>query len=229
MRARVSDNKVPLFATLSAGLAATLLAASAQADIISIGVTLASPPDGSYQLTGQSAMFKTTPDSLSTGGQLDDVASPGAVISYEEVFPPATLDDYKFFGYYGRILTKNSGGDVTDTSIIMAFRQGEGVGHRISDYFSYSEATLVAAFGTFDSPEFLDLIGGVSDNPLTRGIIEVLPIGRPGETLDLVAFTGGVDGDLGVSVGSLTYSVVPAPASTMLLLAGGAVVGRRRR
>lgn len=229
MRTRISDNKVPLFVALSAGFAVTLIAATAQADIISIGVTLASPPEGSYQLTGQSAMLKTTPDSLSSGGQLDDVASPGTVISYEEVFPPATLDDYKFFGYYGRILTKDSADAVTDTSIIMAFRQGEGVGHRISDYFSYSESTLVTAFGSFDSPEFLDLIGGVSGNPLTRGIIEVLPIGRPGESLDLVAFTGGVDGDLGVSVGSLTYSVVPAPASALFLLAGGAVFGRRRR
>jgi len=229
MRTRVSDKNISFVLVVSASLAATLIAPTAQADVISIGVTLASPADGSYQLTGQSSMFKTTPDSLSTGGQLDNVTSPGAVISYDEVFPPATLDDYKFFGYYGRILTKDSGGDVTDTSIIMAFRQGEGVGHRISDYFSYSEATLVAAFGTFDSTEFLDLIGGVSSNPLTRGIIEVLPIGRPGETLDLVAFTAGVDGDLGVSVGSLTYSVVPAPASALLLLAGGAVVGGRRR
>lgn len=228
MRTRVSDKKERLVLLVSAGLAATLIAATAQADIISIGVTLNSPSDGSHQLTGQSATFKTTTDGLSTGGQLDDVASPGAVISYEEIFPPATLDDYKFFGYYGRVFTVTSGGDITDTSLVMAFRQGEGVGHLISDYFSYSESTLVAAFGTFDSPEFLDLIGGVSGNPLTRGIIEVLPIGRPGETLDLVAFTGGVDGDLGVSVGSLTYSVVPAPASALLLLAGGAAVGRRR-
>lgn len=206
------------------------LAASASGDIISVNVELNAEPSTSLELTGQSSLFKTTTDGFSTGGLLDGVTSPGAGIDFEEVFPPPTLDDYQFFGYYGRVLTRNDAGDITDTSLIMAFRQGEGAGHRIGDYFvAYTESQLVAAFADFDSVEFLDLLSGVSGNVLTRGTIEVQPIGRPGETLDLIAFTGGVDGDLGVVAGSLTYSVVPASGSLSLFLAGCALTARRRR
>jgi len=204
-------------------------ASLAGADAVTIGVDLPAPGAGSYRLIGQSAMILTTSSGMSTGGQLDGVTSPGATIQYTEVFPPPTLNDYHDFGYFGRLETLDGSGNVADVSLVMAFRPGSGVGQLIGDVFSgQDEATLVAAFDTFDSPEFLNMLGLVSNEPRTLGTVAVPPIGRPGDTLDLVAFTVGPNGDVGAKVGSLTFSVVPAPA-TLGVLALGLLGCRRRR
>jgi len=56
----------------------------------------------------------------------------------------------------------------------------------------YTEAELVLAMSTiFDSTEFLSILDNITSNASTIGVIAVPPIRRAGETLDLLAFTGG--------------------------------------
>lgn len=204
----------------------------AHADTVTINVGLDSPAQGKYRLIGQSAFVQTRTSSSTSGGQLDNVESGGSTISFEEFFPPPALSDYLGFAYFGIIETLDEFDAVTDTSLIVAFDAGSGVGETITNTFAaYDEATLVSAFTTgFDSAEFLDMLGLVPANATTLGDIEVPPITQPGTTLDLVAFTGGAGGDLGVNVGTLAVSVVPEPTVAALLLASaGPVLVRRRR
>ena len=75
----------------------------------------------------------------------------------------------------------------------------------------------------------LDLVPA---NATTLGTIAVPPIGQTGTSLDLVAFIGGPDGDLGVKVGTLQVTVVPEPSTLVLGIAGlaglGCVIRRNR-
>lgn len=211
-------------------LGAAAVVSAASADVVTLQVELDTPTDGGYQLTGQSAMFVVQDSSLTTGGQLDGVMSGGTTITYDEVFPPPSLGDYLFFGYFGRIETLDGSGNVIDTSMIVALQPGVGIGELIEDLFGGpDEAALVAALGTFDSQEFFDMVSAAEHNSFSRGVVDVPPIGRPGETLDLVAFIGGPGGDLGVKVGTFSLSVVPAPATVGLLVGCLAMPRRRSR
>lgn len=212
----------PLITTLA------VAAIPAAADEVTLHVNLDDHPSGTYQLTGQSAMFATMTGSVTTGGQLDGIVSGAADIGYTEVFPPPTLADYLTFGYFGRILTLDGLGGVTDTSMVVAMQPGTGVGLTIDAIFGGDdEATLVAALASNDSPEFFDFLDAALANGAAQGAIAVPPIGRPGDTLDLIAFIGGPNGDQGVKVGDFTFTVVPAPAAAAALLLAAA--GRRRR
>ena len=53
----------------------------------------------------------------------------------------------------------------------------------------------------------------VPANATTLGDIAVPPLSRPGTVLDLVAFIGGPDGNLGVKVGTIAVTVVPEPSA----------------
>lgn len=188
------------------------------------------PVEGSYMLTGQSAFLQYRVSSGTSGGQLDGVATPGTSISFDEVFPEPDLNNYLEFAYFGRVISYDENGAPFDTSLVMAFVPGEGVGMRIDDYFTYTEAELVTAMDSFDSPEFLDMLTNqMPGTSAVRGIITVPPLGRVGDTLDLVAFTGGIDGDLGFKIGSIGMSVVPEPGALVMGLAGlGLCLVRRR-
>lgn len=210
----------------SASLAA-VASLAASADVVTLQVELDGHASGIYQLTGQSAMFANMNGGSTSGGQLDNVVSGSTSIGYTEVFPPPTLNDYLTFGYFGRILTLDGNGDTLDTSMIVALDAGTGIGATIESIFGGDdEVTLVAALGTFDSPEFFNLLSAASGNPSSNGVIGVPPIGRPGETMDLVAFIGGPDGDLGVKIGEFSFTVVPTPSSILALAAFG--LSRRR-
>lgn len=215
------------------GLAWLTLGNSAWADLVTIDVSLDAPADGIYRLAGQSAFLQTRTDSGTSGGQLDGLTSGASSITFEEAFPPATLADYLGFAYFGIFQTLDIFDEVVDTSLIVAFVPGSGVGQTIGDTFPYTEDELVTAFTTsFDSPEFLDMLSAVPGNAATLGDIAVPPIGRPGTVLDLVAFIGGPDGDIGVKVGTLGVTVVPEPSSIVLALTAGSllfVAGKRRR
>lgn len=197
----------------------------AQADVVTINVSLDGPADGTYQLSGQSAFIQTRTDSGTSGGQLDGVQSGGTAISFTELFPPASLADYLGFAYFGIMQTRDIFDDVIDSSLIIAYAAGSGVGQTVGDTFPYTEAELVSALtGSFDSPEFFDMLDKVPTNASTLGEITIPPIGRPGTELDLVAFIGGPDGDLGVKVGTLGVTVVPEPSTIGLSLIAGMVL-----
>lgn len=203
------------------------LATGASADVVTLQVELDGHASGTYQLTGQSAMFASMTGAGTSGGQLDDVVSGSTSIGYTEVFPPPTLADYLTFGYFGRILTLDGAGGTLDTSMIVALQPGVGVGQTIDGLLRVDdEATLVAALAGFDTPEFFNLLSAASGSAISNGAIGVPPIGRPGETLDLIAFIGGAHGDEGVKVGEFSFSVVPTPASVLAL---GALAALRRR
>lgn len=219
---------------LGLGLCLLLLAGLARADEVTIDVSLDSPADGSYQLVGQSAFVQTRTGGSTSGGQLDGLTSGGTSISFTEVFPPPALADYLGFAYFGIFQTLSIFDEVIDTSLVVAFLPGSGVGQTIDNYFPYTEDELVAAFtGSFDSPEFLDMLSLVPDNSATLGDITVPPIGRSGSLLDLVAFIGGPDGNIGVKVGTLAVTVVPEPSSVLLATIAGVsaffVLRRTRR
>lgn len=212
-------------------LCVALCAGVAYADVVTIDVGLDSPTSGKYRLRGQSAFIQTRTNSGTSGGQLDGLESGVSTIVFNEIFPPPTLGDYLGFSYFGIIETLDDSDNILDTSLIVGYDPGSGVGQTITDTFpTYDESTLVNAFTTnFDSPEFLDMLSLVPANATTLGEITVPPIGRLGNALDLVAFTGGVDGNLGVKVGTLGVTVVPEPATIGLLMAVGAFLFVRRR
>lgn len=204
------------------------IATGASADVVTLQVELDGHASGTYQLIGQSAMFASMTGGGTSGGQLDNVVSGSTTIGYTEVFPPPTLADYLTFGYFGRILTLDGAGDTLDTSMIVALQPGVGVGQTIDGLLGVDdEATLVAALAGFDTPEFFNLLSAASGSAISNGVIGVPPIGRPGETLDLIAFVGGVHGDEGVKVGEFSFTVVPAPGTAIALLSVFAF--RRRR
>jgi hypothetical protein len=212
-------------------LCLVLWTGTALADTVTIDVVLDSPISGSYRLSGQSAFIQTQTGASTSGGQLDGVQSPVTSISFEEVFPPPTLADYLGFAYFGILQTLDEFDEVIDTSLVVAFNAGSGVGTVIGDTFPYDEATLVAAFtGGDDSLEFLDMLGLVPANASTLGDTAVPPVGRPGTLLDLVAFIGDDDGDVGVKIGTLGVTVVPEPSTLSLLVIGAAgLLAVRRR
>ena len=80
-------------------------------------------------------------------------------ISFTELFPPASLADYLGFAYFGIMQTRDIFDDVIDTSLIIAYAAGSGVGQTVGDTFPYTEAELVDALtNSFDSPEFFDML-----------------------------------------------------------------------
>lgn len=203
-------------------------ASCASADTVTLHVELDGHASGAYQLTGQSAMYANMTSGSTSGGQLDGLTSGSAMIGYTEVFPPPSLADYLTFGYFGRIITLDDAGASLDTSMIVALQPGAGIGQTIDGLLGVDdEATLVAALAGFDSPEFFNLLSAASGSAISNGVIGVPPIGRSGETLDLIAFIGGAHGDEGVKVGEFSFTVVPAPSSALGLLSIAAL--RRRR
>lgn len=222
-----ASHRCGMFLTVLAGLAGT-----ASADSVSIDGTLDAPDaGGSYTLIGQSAFFVTTAGGFSSGGQLDGVGSGAFGIGYEELFPPPSITDYQRFGYVGLMETYDGAGDLADVSLVVAMQPGFGVGMTIGDVLSgLDEATLVAGIsGSFDSPEFFDLLFAAVGSPDTSGNVALPTVPLPGDTLTLVAFTGGANGDLGVAVGTLSVTITPAPGALGLIGAGGLVAARRRR
>ncbi len=206
--------------------AVALFAVPAQADQVTIDLTLDDPgPPGTYLLGGQSAFVQYRTSDSTSGGQLDFIYSGTTQISFTEVFPPPALSDYLGFAYFGLMHTYDGADESPiDTSLVMAFQPGTAEGLEITDFFPlYSEDDLVTALSTTtDSPEFLYLLGNIGSLSDTVGVIAVPSIGRPGDTLDLIAFTGGVDGDLGAKVGTLATTVVPEPTTIALLALSGA-------
>lgn len=202
-----------------------------------------------YQLAGQSAFIQTRTNGGTSGGQLDGAAGSFGDIAFAEVFPPPLLSDYISFSYLGiaDLLGTDSNGDpvTLDRSIVIAYQPGVAAGLRVEDLFPYTEATLVSQFTTqLDSAEFLDMafsqVGGQAN---TSGLISVLQTDchntyicdgptqiQFGETLDLIAFVGGANGDEGVVIGALSFgltrtqnigpSAVPVPAAAWLFGSG---------
>jgi hypothetical protein len=209
----------------------------------------------SYQLAGQSAYIQTRTSSSTSGGQLDGAVGLGT-IDYTEVFPPTLLTDYLTYSYIGvaDLHGTDINGDpvVLDRSIVIAFQPLVAEGLRIDQLFpvAYSEATLVSQFTTQnDSPGFLDMafnqVGGEAN---TSGNLSVLYTDchntfvcdgptqiQFGDTLDLIAFIGGVNGDEGVVIGridsggtrALNVGPVPEPETWAMLLVGVGLVGWR--
>lgn len=209
------------------------LAGFVLADQVTINVTLDTPGLNSYELTGQSAFIQYRSFDSTSGGQLDGASSPGASISFTEFFPPPSLSDYLTFAYFGRVHTLDQTLAITDTSFILAMPASVMTpGMKVEDIFpSYNEATLVSALGTNDSAEFLDLLSNQVPNTLyLHGTFDIPALNLVGDELELVAFIGGVNGDEGVSIGKMTVTVIPEPAS-LILLAGGSLlmISRRRR
>ena len=219
---------------LTVALFALLFSTMASADLVTIDAGLGQPGgvDSFYQLVGQSAFVQYRTSSSTSGGQLDYTSTPGTTIAFLEFFPPPSLADYLSFAYFGLIESYDDNGDLFDTSLVMAFQPGVADGLPITDFFPmYTEAELVAALSSsFDSNEFFYLLDNIGTLGETTGAIGVPPLARVGDTLDLIAFTGGLDGDRGVSVGTLEVNVVPEPGT--LALIGFPLVGlalRRRR
>lgn len=211
------------------------------ADDITIDVTLEQPDGNVYQLAGQSAFIQYRTFSGTTGGQLDGVdsfASPWS-FTFTEAFPEPTLSDYLTFAYFGiihRLTIDQYVGDevgTLDTSLIVAFQPGVADGLTINDIFlglGYTEADLVAAMtGSFDSTEFFALMSEIDNSGSAQGAFGIPPLAQVGDTLDLIAFIGGANGDQGVKVGELQVSVVPEPASIALIGLGSLALLRRRR
>lgn len=213
-----------------------------------------------YQLAGQSAFVQTRTSGSTSGGQLDGATGFGD-IPFIEVFPPTLLSDYVSFSYIGVVDLHgtDSNGDpvVLDRSVVIAFQPLVAEGLRIDQLFPvmYSEATLVSQFTTlFDSPEFLDMafnqVGGQANTSGTLGVNvtdchNTFVCDGPtqlqfADTLDLIAFIGGVNGDEGVLIGTIESgltrqlnvpSTVPLPAAAWLFgsgLLGLAGFARRR-
>ncbi len=196
-----------------------------------VDVELNAPDGFVYTLLGQSAFITTRPFSFTTSNLLDNITSPGAGIGFGDVFPEPSLHDYHSFGYFGILETRMITGELVDTSLIVAFAPGMGVGSQIQQTLpAHDEATLVNAFTTqFDSSEFFDTLFAVVGEATLLGDIAAPPIGRPGETMDLIAFIGGDLGVEGVDVGDLTVAVIPAPGFAAVLGLGVLASLRRRR
>jgi hypothetical protein len=237
----VSFRLTALAVVVSAGLAAPALA-SFQDNVTIFGELYAPDAAEFFELAGQSAYLQQRTSSSTTGGQLDGLSTGGFAIGYAEVFPEANLTDYLTFGYFGVVNTYASNGDeeepligIVDTSIVFAMQPGVGEGQTVDQFTinNYDEATLVAAFtGSFDSPEFLDVLGTHGNFSELFGTIGLPQESIVGDTLDLIAFIGGPNGDEGVKIGELNTSIeriVPAPgAAALFTLAGLVGISRRR-
>lgn len=202
-------------------------------DFIPLTNSFGDPVEGYYLTTGQSAFIQSRTSSGTSGGAMDGISSSNTQIQFFEVFPPPTLEDYLTFSYFGIVESYDENGLLFDRSLIAAFQPGTAEGLLADGYFGYTESDLVTAFANFDSPEFFNVLSLFSGAPFeTSGTIALPDTGRPGDTLDLIAFTGGPNGDLGVRVGSLSMQVtqvIPEPTSLILSLAGTLTLLRRRR
>ncbi len=207
-----------------------------------------------YRLTGQSAFLQTLEFYGTSGGQLDGAVG-GDVITYTEAFPPTDLTEYLTYAYFGVIelvgTDSNLNEVVLERSLVVGFREpADAVGQSIVDLFGYERSVIVDALTTaFDSDEFFDIMSMVSNDPATNAQMGLLTLTldpdvfvsdpphhvRSDEGLFLVAFLGGAEGDLGVEVGSIGYTVtritiIPEPASATLLGGLGMwLLARRRR
>lgn len=206
-----------------------------------------------YRLTGQSAFLQALEFYGTSGGQLDGAVG-GDLITFTEVFPPTDLTEYLTYAYFGVIeLVGTDGSDnevVLERSLVVGYREpADVVGQSIFDLFGYERSAIVDALTTaFDSDEFFDIMSLVSNDPATNAQTGLLTLTldpdvfvsdppvhiRSGEGLFLVAFFGGAEGDLGVEVGSIGYTVtritiIPEPASATLLGGLGLLLLTRRR
>ena len=236
----VSFRFAALAVVVSAGLAAPALAFQ---DNVTIFGDVYAPASGDFfQLAGQSAYVQQRTNGGTSGGQLDGITTGGFSIGYVEVFPEAILTDYLTFGYFGVVNTFAVNGDpeeplagIVDTSIVMALQPGVGEGQTVQNFNTpgYDEATLVAALtGSFDSPEFFAVLGSYGDQSEHFGTIGLPQESIVGDTLDLIAFIGGPNGDEGVKIGEINTSIereVPSPGATALLGLAGIAAFRRRR
>lgn len=227
-----------LAAIAAAGLASSAFG-SFQDDVTIFGEVYFPEFVESFELSGQSAYVQQRTNGGTTGGQLDGIASGGFGIGYAEVFPEANLTDYLQFGYFGVVhsyaipIARNDG-VIVDTSFVLAMQPGVGEGLRIDEIGSLglTEAQLVDALtGGFDTPEFFAFLGQYGNEGSLMGTIGLPQESIVGDTLDLIAFIGGEDGDRGVKIGELNTSIVrvPSPGALSLFGMSGVVAARRRR
>jgi hypothetical protein len=196
-------------------------------------------PDTYFQLAGQSAYLQFLSGSSTSGGQLDGVSGPGGgSIVYTEVFPPSNLTDYQTFAYFGLVETRSFFDDaVLSTNFVVALLPSfaPAPGQTFADVFSFLSSTedeVVTALSTsFDSPEFFAVMTEVANLSGGRGDIALPQLGRPGHTMDLIAFLPGSNGNEAVGIGTLGTSVAVVPEPATPILAALATLGllRRRR
>ena len=91
------------------GLCLAMWAGMASADEVTVDVAIDSPGQGTYHLSGQSALIQTQTGSATSGGQLDNVESGSSSIVFTEAFPPPALSDYLGFAYFGVIVYRVRG------------------------------------------------------------------------------------------------------------------------
>lgn len=209
-----------------------------------------------YRLAGQSAFMQQRTNSGTSGGQLDGAIGFG-LIDFTEVFPPVLITDYLTYSYLGvvELAGTDVNGDevILDRSIVIAFQPGIAEGQTIESLFAgsgYTESILVDAFtNSFDSPEFLDMafnrVGGQPNTSGNMGVFQAdcqftnvcdpLTQLQLEETLDLVAFFGGANGDEGRLIGALGFSVgrqlnvIPEPGTALMLGLGLGWLSVRRK
>ncbi len=214
-------------------------------DIFTIEVSLDSSiyfselnlPVGSYiQLEGQSAFLTYRTSSSTSGGPLNNVSEPGTVIQYEEGFPEPAITDYQTFGYFGIVGSYDEENNLLNRSFVATFLPGSYDSTLTTTFFTnfdfeYSEddGVLADAFGTFDSPEFLNLLDNFASYTGVLGDIALPTVPEAGQTMDLVAFIGGVDGYEARKIGEVAVSVIPEPSTLALLGVFGAVLATRRK
>ena len=192
-------------------------------------------PDTYFRLVGQSAYMQFRTDGSTSGGQLDFTTGPGnGNIVYTEVFPPPGLSNFLTFAYFGLVETRSSLDDsVIDTSFVMALTPIGQSQITFQDFFpSFTESEVVTALSTtFDSAEFFTLLGEVPGVLGGTGNIGLPELAVPGESMDLVAFLGGGNGDEKVIIGTLatTVAVIPEPATPVLAALAALPLLRRRR
>lgn len=203
-----------------------------------------------HRLTGQSAYFNTRTGSFTTGNTLDGITSFDSEksvfeISYDEVFPEASLTDYLNFGYFGVVETvgydEHGDEEILDVSFVIASPFGSFLDKdfRVENIFpGIDEASLVHALtSSFDSPLFFDILFSAVGSDDFRGLIGLgrldsqgsLEEIRNGDVMMLLAFNR--DDDLAREIGFLETFIlrVPAPGVLALGALAGVTVVRRRR